>query len=275
MKVQIRIKKTRDTSLHALLQRWFFVATALLSSIVVFAAAWFVTLDFQAQAASPTPSSSPKASVKATTEPVAQVSPTPSPSPSASPEDEQATENLKDRIDRVLEQRQEKLQELEDSGVRRRIFVGDVQRIIDQTVTLRTRRGNQSFAITPDLGLVRDGKKATLDDIVVGDWIAVIGYLDKETVQPQRVFVYASPLRPTEYDTVIGTITDITRTQITITDSSETAHKYTLARTTGYENAEGGEAKREDFKQDGKVVILSKPATSQASAILVRSLAGQ
>lgn len=249
MKVHLRIKKTRDTSLHAISQRWLSITTGLLSSMALFAVTWFFTLNVQAQAASS--------------------------SPSASPADAQATENLKDRIDRVLEQRQEKLQELEDSGVRRRIFVGDVQRIIDQTVTLRTRRGNQSFAITPDLGLVRDGKAATLDDIAVGDWIAVIGYLDKETLQPQRVFAYSATLQPTEYETVLGTITDITRTQVTITDSSETAHKYTLVRTTSYEDSNGEGLKQADFKKEDRVIILSKPATNQASATLVRSLAGQ
>jgi hypothetical protein len=194
----------------------------------------------------------------------------PSASPSASP-DEQATENLKERIDRVLEQRQEKLKELENSGQRRRLFIGEVQRIIEQTVTLKTRRGNQSFTVTPDLNLIRDNKKATIDDVAVGDTVAIIGYQDKETIQPQRIFISSTSLQPVKYETVLGTVKDVSRTQVTVTKVDGSDQKFTFVRTTEFQTSTGEASKRENLKKDGKVLIITKPESTQ-SPLVIRSL---
>ena len=211
-------------------------------------------------------SPAPDVSVKPTSSPTTTLSA----SPSARP-DEQATENLKERIDRVLEQRQEKLKELEDSGQRRRLFIGEVQRIIEQTITLKTRRGNQSFTVTPDLNLMRDNKKATIDDVAVGDTIAIIGYQDKETIQPQRIFVASTSLQPLKYETILGTVKGISRTQVTVTKVDGSDQKFTFARTTEFQTSTGEAGKREDLKKDGKVLIITKPESTQ-SPLVIRSL---
>jgi len=208
-----------------------------------------------------------------------RTSPSPSPrataSPVASPSGQAATESLKDRIDRILETRQEKLQELEQAGQRRRIFIGEVQRITEKTVTIHNRGGNQSFTIGTDVVLSKAGKAATIDDIAVGDWMGIIGFSDKETIQPQIVIISSTPFEPTDIDVAIGTIKSISRTQIVVTKPSATEDTFLTTRTTEYVNATGEVIKRESLETETQVIIVSKAGDAQKSALTVKSLAGQ
>jgi hypothetical protein len=227
----------------------------------------------QVEAASPSPTAKATVTPRPSTSTFKLVS-TPSPAAESS-DDEQATENLKDRIDRVLEQRQEKLRELEQAGQRRRIFIGEVQRIIEQTVTLRTPRGNQTMIIGPEIGMTKDGRKATIDDVAVGDWVGVIGFLDKESIQPQRVFISGTTFKPTNFVTVVGTIKEVTRTQLTVVDANQTDQKFTFTRTTQFQGNDGATIKRENLETDTQVVVVGKTENNQTSALLIKSLAGR
>lgn len=227
--------------------------------------------DFEIFAASP--SLAPKASPVPS--PRASVKPTASPSPVASPSAEAATESLKDRIDRILEQRVDKLKDLEQSGQKRRAFVGEVQRITERTVTLHTRRGNQSFTVGSDVILLKNGKAATIDDIAVGDWLCVIGFLEKETIQPQIAIISTTTLQPDQPDTIIGTIKSISRTQIVITDVANSERTFQIVKTTLFETVDGETSKRENLETETQVIVVSEPEGSQNPALMIRSLAGK
>lgn len=196
-------------------------------------------------------------------------------SPTASASGEKATENLKDRIDRILETRQEKLMELEQAGQRRRIFIGETQRITERTVTIRNRRGSQTFTIGQDVVIAKAGKTATPDDIVVGDWLGVIGFSDKETIQPQIVIIANASLQPTDYDTVMGTIKEITRSQIVVTTPAQEERTFQIVRTTELEGHDGAAIKLADLETETQVIVISEPNGTQNPATVIRSLAGQ
>lgn len=222
--------------------------------------------------ASPSPKVTPKVVAKASASAKKVASPTPSLSASASGSpDALATENLKQRIDRVLDQRQEKLRELEKAGEERRLFIGEIQRIIERTVTLKSSRGNESFTITPDLKLVRDNKKASADDFAVGDWVGLIGFSEKETIQPQAVFASSTSLMPSKYATVLGTIKEITRSQIKVVEADGTEHLFTTAKTV-FNNEANTIIKRELLVKDKKVLLIAKTDTDLTPALLIVSL---
>ncbi|MBW7955877.1 hypothetical protein H3C66_04040 [Patescibacteria group bacterium] len=259
---------TRQNYTHSLPKK-VFLGLAIILSIVALAFSTrpggnlevFAQTATSATKASPRPTASPRVS--------------PSPSPSASPSGAVATENLKERIDRILDQREAKLEELHQAGQRRRVFLGEVQRITERTVTIRNRRGSQSFTVGADVVLVRNGKAATIDDIAVGDWIGVIGFADKETIQPQIVVIPTTTIQPTSYETVIGTITEVTRTQIVVTDPSQNEQTFQIVRTTEFEGSDGNAIRREDLETETQVIVVSKPTDTQKPATLIRSLAGQ
>jgi len=247
-----------------------FLGLAILTSLVVLMVATHPSR-FEVFAASVAPSPSAKASPK----PSASPSVRPSASPAASPSREAATESLKDRIDRILETRQEKLRELEQSGQRRRAFIGEVQRITERTVTLHNRRGNQSFTVNTDVVLLKGGKTATIDDIAVGDWLCVIGFSDKETVQPQIVIISSTPLQPEQLDTMIGTIKSVSRTQIVVTDPKGSERTFSIVRTTAFEDVDGEVSKLGNLETETQVIVVSETSGSQSSAVTIRSLAGK
>jgi hypothetical protein len=232
----------------------------------------------EVSAASPSPTPRVSASPKATATPKTSAKPTAtpkvSPSPSPSP-DEKATENLKDRIDRILEQRQEKLKELEQAGQRRRVFIGEVQRITERTVTIRNRTGNQSFTVSSEVVLVKNSKAATIDDIAVGDWLGIIGFLDKETIQPQLVIISSTSLLPTKFETVIGTIKQLPRNQIVITDPNGSDRTFSIVRTTQFQGSDGNTIKLQSLQTETQVIIIAKPEGETMPAVLIKSLAGQ
>jgi len=226
-------------------------------------------------AATVKPSPSPKVTPKVTATPKPTVTPKVTASPIASPSSQAATESLKDRIDRILETRQEKLKDLEQAGQRRRIFIGEVLRITEKTVTLHNRRGNQSFTVGPEVVLSKAGKAATIDDIAIGDWISVIGFSDKETIQPQLVIISTTSLDPSEVDTAIGTIKSISKTQVVVTKPTNGDDTFVTTKTTQYVNAAGDTIKRENLQTETQAIVVSKSGDTQNTALTIKSLAGQ
>ena len=217
----------------------------------------------------------PKVTPKVTATPKPTVTPKVTASPIASPSSQAATESLKDRIDRILETRQEKLKDLEQAGQRRRIFIGEVLRITEKTVTLHNRRGNQSFTVGPEVVLSKAGKAATIDDIAIGDWISVIGFSDKETIQPQLVIISTTSLDPSEVDTAIGTIKSISKTQVVVTKPTNGDDTFVTTKTTQYVNAAGDTIKRENLQTETQAIVVSKSGDTQNTALTIKSLAGQ
>lgn len=254
------------------LQRKVFFAVGTLVSLFALITATHPE-GIQVFAVTATPST--KTTVKASPSPSPKASPKVSPSPVASPSGQAATESLKDRIDRILETRQEKLKELELAGQRRRVFIGEVQRITEKTVTIHSRRGNQSFTVGSEVVLSKSGKAATIDDIAVGDWIAVIGFAEKETIQPQVVVISTASLAPVDRDTTIGSIKSITKTQIVVTRPSGSEITFTTAKNTEYLNANNEAIKRETLQTETQVIVVSKPDDSTNPALTIKSLAGQ
>lgn len=224
-----------------------------------------------------TASTSAKTTVKTSPSPLPKTTASPkvTASPTASPSSQAATESLKDRIDRILETRQEKLKDLQQAGQRRRIFIGEVQRVTEKTVTIHNRRGNQSFTVGPDVVLSKAGKAATIDDIAVGDWIGVIGFSEKETIQPQLVIISTASLQPTDVGTTIGTIKSISKTQVVVTKPNGTEDTFLTTKTTQYVNATGEVIKRENLQTETQVIVVSKADDAQRSALTIKSLAGQ
>ena len=63
----------------------------------------------------------------------------------------------------------------------------------------------------------------------------------------------------------------ISRTQVTVTKVDGSDQKFTFARTTEFQTSTGEAGKREDLKKDGKVLIITKPESTQ-SPLVIRSL---
>jgi hypothetical protein len=220
----------------------------------------------------------------ACTSPVLAVTATPSakpvkasPSPSvAPPSDAQTTQNLKDRIDSVLKNRADQVKGvLDEMTLKKRGFIGEVERVIEKTVTVKNNKGTEVLSVAPSVVILRDNKKASIDDIAVGDWVIAMGYMTNGDFTLKRLVVSSTTLMPKSYDSVIGTAQTITKTQITLSPrTSAEAITYQINKTTHYENAEGTTLKATDIKKDSQYLIISYTDKNQKIATFVKSLAG-
>lgn len=212
-----------------------------------------------ALAASPSPS--PKAS--------------PSPSPTSQPSEETTTQKLKERIDRVIEERREQVQGTVDSlGLKKRGFIGEVQRVTEKTITVKNKKGSQILTIESKVALVKDNKKISIDDVAVGDWVIAMGYINaEEEFELRRVVVSSTNLRPRTYDTIIGSLESTTRSQVTILPrQGNQPAVYTINKNTKFQDNQGKDITREKVQTETQHLMIGYTEQEQKIAKLVRSL---
>lgn len=218
-------------------------------------------------AASPTPK--PTATPKASASP----KPTPEPSPSV-PTDTETTQKLKERIDRVIEQRREQVQGVMDQiGLKKRGFIGEVLRVTEKTITIKNRKGTQTLTIGADVILVKDNKRATLDDIAVGDWLIIMGYVDKEDFLLKKIVISSTSLHPYTYLTHLGILESLTRTQLTFTPrTSQEKETYTLLKTMVFQDESGENVDRKFIKPGTEFLLIGYDDKDDKKVMLLRSL---
>jgi hypothetical protein len=216
------------------------------------------------KAASPTPSPSPKASPK--------VSPSPAPSPAAS--DEATTQKLKERIDRVIEERREQIQGAVDNlSLKKRGFIGEVQRVTEKTITIKNKKGSHILTIEPNVVLMRESKKISIDDVAIGDWAIAMGYVNENEFDLRRVVVSSTPLRPRSYDTIIGSLESTTKTQVTVLPrQGNQPVTFTINKNTKFEDNQGKEIAREKAQTETQHLLIGYSEKDQKIATIVRSL---
>jgi hypothetical protein len=200
----------------------------------------------------------------------------PSPTPTvAPPSDEETTENLKERIDSVLKSRTNQVKGvIDEMTLQKRGFIGEVDRVIEKTVTVKNLKGTEILTIDPTVVILRDNKKATIDDIAVGDWVIAIGYTNNQTFTLRRLLVSTTTLMPKTYETVIGTAKTVTKTQLTLTPRTDADPLvYQLNKDTHYEDDQAKTLKQTDIKSDSQYLVISYTNLEKKIATFIKSLA--
>ncbi len=170
-----------------------------------------LTISPIARAVTPSPSAKPSATPKSSPSP----SPTASASPSASP---QTAEDTAQKLKELIQKGKERVKGVMDQvGDEPRGFIGEVQRVTDKTVTVKGFKGTEILNVSPTAVLTKDGKKATIDDIAIGDWVAALGSTNKEVFTLKKLLISSTTLAPANFVTQLATIKTITKTQITAT----------------------------------------------------------
>lgn len=196
-------------------------------------------------------------------------------STSASPTSEQTNTNLKERIDKVIEQRKDQVKGVIDKiGQKKRGFIAEVERVTQNTVTVKNQKGTQILIITPDIVIVKENKKATLDDIAVGDWVMAMGYMNQEDFTLKRLVVSSQSLMPPIFDTTVGALQSFTRTQaVLLPRHAEKPVTFLFAPTTRYQDFQGKTTTQSSLKTDNQYLVISSSNKDQQTATLFRSLA--
>lgn len=192
---------------------------------------------------------------------IASPSPSPSPSPSSNPSDDQTTQSIKDRITKIMEKRGDQVKGIIDQvGVTKRGFIGEVERVTDKTITVKNTKGSEILTLENDVILIKENKRISIDDIAVGDWVIAMGYVDKGQFSLKKVVVSSASLMPPVYNTYLGSIQSIAKnqTQLEIMPRGATqAVTITLNKQTVFEDAQSQTIDRRTLQTDLECLVIS------------------
>lgn len=108
-------------------------------------------------------------------------------------------------------------------------LIGQITRVSTDSVTLQASQSIQILAITPSLKLINNqNNPVQLEDLVVDNWAAVIANEDGGAYQPQLIKVLETAPLENGLQVVLGTIAELTNTNITIDPRDQATNAQTF-----------------------------------------------
>ena len=185
-----------------------------------------------------------------------------------------ATEELKKRIEKIVEEKREQVKGVIDKlTAEKRAMIGEVQRVTDETLTIQSSSGT---AILPleNVALLKNDRPLAIDDVAVGNWVTVIGSREKNSVQPDFIFVSSKSLQPKPQVVLIGTITQVSRSTLTVQPrAKETAKTIRVTSATDIQTPDGEAAALSDLANDLTILVAGFATEENVEASTIRSLA--
>jgi hypothetical protein len=217
-------------------------------------------------AASPTPAVSPRV----TASPKVAASPT----PAASADPVQTTQNLRERIEKIVEEKRDQIEGvLDELSGKKRGFIGEVQRVTAETITLKTNKGTQILSITDSLAITKAGKTIKVEEIAVGDWAIAIGTTVDDTFEPERLVISSTSLWPPKPVITLGAIEKYSKTSVTVTPrSGASPQTFVIKTTTEYQDMNGDAIKITQLPVEQAVLVVGVSAQTGDEARVIRLL---
>lgn len=160
-----------------------------------------------------------------------------------------------------------------EASTHRRAVIGEVQRVTDEAITIRGLDRQHIIALTKTL-LLRNNNVVKVSDIAVGNWVTVLGSITETEINADFMLVSTNSLLPNPQYVSIGTITEITRTSITIQPrDSDSERALTITTATDLEDPDGNRAVLSDFEEDMTVLVTGIDSNDKITAKTIRSLA--
>lgn len=186
----------------------------------------------------------------------------------------QTTQNLKERIERIVEEKKDQIKGIINSlDSTKQGFIGQVTRISEETVTIKTNKATKILPISSEVELLKGTAQTKLADIAVDNWLVVMGIVEDDNFKPIRILVSSEDIRPKSYTVALGTVTDIGRNNLTFTprDNPEELTVTTNNQTT-YEDLKGEEISRSDIETDTQALLIAYDDEGEKVARRIRLL---
>lgn len=196
------------------------------------------------------------------------------PPPATESADEETTQNLKKRIERVVQDKKDQIEDVVANLNRQRLgFVGQVQRLSENSITIKNPKGTQILAISDAVSLTKAGKTIKMSSIEVDDWVAVVGTTQENEFVPETIAVSDTSLRPADSEVLLGGVSDLSSSKINVTSRlDETQHSFSLTKSTQYQDLSGQEIKLADLEEQMQVLVVGTQDGETKKARLVRVL---
>lgn len=180
---------------------------------------------------------------------------------SATPSPEITTQNLKERIERVVQEKKEAIKGAIDRlGTQKRGFIGEIQRISEETLSVKTSKGIRIVALSdPNITILKNQKAITIENISVGDWVVAMGFAEEDgTFTPRRLLISSQTLRPKDFRVELGTLVNIGKTTITLNSRKDSTNiEYTLEKSSVIQDIQGDEITLKEVTTDLQALVVS------------------
>jgi len=162
-----------------------------------------------------------------------------------------------------------------DNLLNRKIaMIGQLSRITDETITIKNLAGTKILALDNNPKIIKDKKTIDIDKVEVENWVMVLGKLKDDNFSPDFIYVYTKTLRPKNQVILIGTITSITNSTITIKPrSGDQEETLNLTNNTKFRDSAGKESTFNNFSEDINVLVIGLEDNDSKTATTIRSLA--
>ncbi|NCN24046.1 MAG: hypothetical protein COU65_01495 [Candidatus Pacebacteria bacterium CG10_big_fil_rev_8_21_14_0_10_42_12] len=185
------------------------------------------------------------------------------------------TQELKKRIEKVVEEKKQEVGEVVAKiSTKKRGFVGKIDRVTSETITLETHKGVLIVPLSANVSVTKNGKDVTIDDIAVDEWAITLGVEENGTFEPRFVLVSSKSLRPPEPVVLLGTLKSLTSKELVIVSRSDSEEKsITVTKNALFEDSDGTEIDSEMFEKDLTVLVTGFQDEDGITGTTIRSLA--
>lgn len=189
--------------------------------------------------------------------------------------DSATTDQLKKRIEKVVEERREQIKGVvEDLLGKKGAYIGEITRISEEAITIKSNETTNIIPLVEDLVILENGAPADINTIEVGNWAIVLGNRSENTIEPEYVLVSSTSLRPAPQYVRLGTIQSINKNQLVfIPRGTQEEKTIALQKTTTYQDVTGEDAKLADFEKDLNVLVIATEGKDSLELKTMRSLA--
>lgn len=185
------------------------------------------------------------------------------------------TQKLKERIEKIVEEKKQQVQgAINDLSYKKRGFAGEIQRLTQETITIRNEKGTQIIPLKEDLKIFKAGNQISTDAIAVGDWAVILGIVESDEFIAKRIHIHSESILPTSRFVELGTIEEITARSITLKPRSQAENiELTINAKTRFQNSEGEKTVLRDFEENMQVLLIGTESSDSKVVLVLRSLA--
>jgi len=193
--------------------------------------------------------------------------------PSAS---EQSTQNLKTRIEKVVQEKREQIKGvIEKIYQKKRGYIAQVQRVSTGSITIKNAKGIEILPIDEqNVTILKNNKEISLDEIAVENWVIIMGLQEQDSFTLKRILVSDENLWPKDFHVAIGTVEkiDSRKIQIFLRNNQERA-EFLIDKNTKYQDLNGNDITLKVIKPETQVLIIGYKDASTTTATTIKSLA--
>lgn len=177
--------------------------------------------------------------------------------------DSQTTDNLKKRIEKVVQDKREEIKGVIDIlKEKKRGFIGQIERVAEESLTIKTSKGVKIVSLNENVKLLKSSSTTTnktvkVSEIAVGDWAMVVGTVVDDTLVPQTITTYTTSLRPRDHLVVLGNIASLEKNSVTLNPrSGDATETLTLNTATKYQDITGKTIKATALSEQLQALVV-------------------